>query len=89
MKRWVKTFLNSLKWVEAKTMKNIPHEYSVLYWNYSNKKYFIEFAKLIQSEGYEEEFYGKKYKYINVDGYKYWTMDFPIENTNLINRAKL
>lgn len=80
-------FIGNIKWQYAKTYPNAPHEYSVLDWNIDNKQKFIDFAKFIAEQGQDEYYYGKKYKILILGKYKYWTMDYPLENTNLINRA--
>lgn len=80
-------FLNRIKWQYAKTYPQAPHEYSVLNWNGDNRQKFIDFAKLIVEKGQDEYYYNKKFKVLIIGGYKYWTMDYPLENTDLINRT--
>ena len=47
----------------------------------------IAFARLIQDVGFTEIFANRVYKVLIIGGMKYWTMDFPLENTDLINRT--
>ena len=47
----------------------------------------IDFADFILENGYKEQFYSKTYTVLQVGEYKYWSMDFPTTNTNLINRS--
>ena len=47
----------------------------------------IDFAYLIKNEGYTERWGGRESKALNIGKMKYWTMDDPLENTDLINRA--
>ena len=43
----------------------------------------------IREHGYRERFQGRWYTKYDVDGWSYWTMGAPIENTILINRRRL
>ena len=71
----------------AKTMPEIPHEWLARrqvrshVWNW--------LVDAIYTHGVEESFYGKKFKYLYVGGYKYWCMGNPIPRTKIINRAKV
>ena len=47
----------------------------------------IDFADFILENGYKEQFYSKTYTVLQIGDYKYWSMDFPTVNTNLINRT--
>ncbi|HLC43531.1 MAG TPA: hypothetical protein VJK08_00140 [Patescibacteria group bacterium] len=85
----IKDYIASVKWQFAKTMSAIPHEYTVAEWNPGKKDLFETFILCIRENGYKNVFYGKEYMYFDVDGYKYWTMGNPLEETTLINRAKL
>lgn len=82
-------YIESAKWQFAKTMPEIPHEYTVKDWNPEKSDSFIDFVKYIKEFGKDEEFYGKIYRYLIVDDYKYWTMDERVEDITLINREKL
>ena len=82
-----KEFINSVRWQYAKTYPNAPHEYTVLSWMPENKAKMVEFAYLIQSSGREEVYYKKKFKVLDINEYKYWTMDYPLEKTDLVNRT--
>jgi len=88
-KEKIQSVLESQKWTFAKTMKSIPHEWVHAKTYHGHGISMVAIAKYIQDYGYTEYFYGKPYKYINIGDYKYWTMDFPIENTDLINRSRL
>lgn len=79
----IKELISSLTWTFAKTMPDIPHEYIVI-GDYPKKSDEIKvFIKGIESYGYAKTFYGKEYKYLEIDGYKYWVIE------NIINRAKI
>ena len=80
-------YLQSLKWQYAKTYPSAPHEYTCLAWKLDTKHQMIDFARLIQDEGFTEIFAKREYKVLIIGEMKYWTMDFPLENTDLINRT--
>ena len=80
-------YLQSVRWQYAKTYPNAPHEYTCLAWKPDTKQQMIDFARLIQDEGFTEIFANREYKVLVIGGMKYWTMDFPLENTDLINRT--
>ena len=84
----IKEFIKRANWVEAKTYKETaPHEYVVK--TPKETRIIIEFAKYIRKYGYKGTFWGKEYTYLDLDGYKYWTMDKDVEETELINREKI
>ncbi|HPQ81201.1 MAG TPA: hypothetical protein PLZ86_05700 [bacterium] len=85
----IKAYIDAVEWRFAKTMPEIPHYYTVLSWRPDLQDDFFHFVNYIHTHGYMAEFEGKDYKYLNVDGHKYWTMDWPLEETTLINRAEI
>jgi len=68
-------------------MPQIPHEYTTR--RDVPIEEFESFVRYIREHGYEAEFAGKTYTYLNVDGWRYWTMGAPLEETTVINRARL
>ena len=82
------SFIKKNKWVFAKTMPKTPHEYV-------NRKIltpvmqteFDEFVKYIRQYGERAKYWGKEYVYLHIDGYYYWTMGAPLEETYILNRA--
>lgn len=85
----LKEYISSVKWRFAKTMPKIPHEYTIKDWNPDKERFFIGFVKHIQKFGEDATFYSKKYWYLIVDNYKYWTMGEPADKTTVVNREKL
>lgn len=85
----IRQYIQSVRWKFASTMPQIPHEYTLKEWHPSKKDTFNAFVLHIRETGYKELFYGKEMTYFDVDGFKYWTMGSPLEETILINRAKL
>ncbi len=81
------SFISYLRWQYAKTYPSYPHEYTCLSWQPEIKQQMIDFARLIQEAGYTERFGKRDYRVLVIGNMKYWTMDFPLENTDLINRT--
>ena len=82
-----KQYIQSVRWQYAKTYVTAPHEYTVLDWKPETKQQMIDFADFILANGYKEQFYSKTFTVLQIDEHKYWSMDFPTVNTNLINRT--
>jgi hypothetical protein len=84
---WIK----SNKWTFAKTFaKFAPHEYLVINKKDLNEvRRFRAFIEIIREYGYEGHFGKRVFKYFEIDGYKYWTMGAPVEETIIINREPL
>lgn len=80
-------FTSSCRWQYAKTYPSAPHEYTCLAWNPNAKHQMVDFAYLIRDAGYTERFGNSDYRVLVINGMKYWTMDDPLENTDLINRT--
>lgn len=79
----IRKLINSLNWQFAKTMPEIPHGYIVIDHYPAKADEINKFIKEIENNGYSKSFYGKNYKYLEVNGYKYWVIE------NIINRAKI
>lgn len=69
-------------------MPRIPHCYTVRR-NAPSDEDFVAFVEVIHSHGYDEMFFSRSYRYLDLDGWQYWTMDAYVECTTLINRARL
>lgn len=75
----------------AKTMPENPHWYTLRKtWDSAT---FSEVVAFIRANGHVEWWpnrqRGKQYTYLDLDGYHYWTMGAPVEETILINRKPL
>jgi hypothetical protein len=79
----VRHYIASVEWQFAKTMAEIPHWYTVRGWRSELFEQFDGFVAFIEKYGYTKEFYGKEYKYYEIDGLKYWAME------DIINRAEI
>jgi hypothetical protein len=84
-------FVNKFKWTFAKTYANkAPHEYIVLgKVGVEHKAEFVNVARFIREAGFKAYYYRRQGYYLILDENYYWTMDEKIEDTDLINRAKL
>lgn len=80
------TFISNSNWTFAKTMPQWPHYYIVR--SSQNEKDFVAFVEYIRANGKPEAFLDKTYIYLELDGWKYWTMGDPIEKTTIINRCR-
>ena len=79
---------STLKFRIAKTMPDTPHEYVVR--TSENETEYAALFNTIAEQGQWETFMGRKYKYWSPgDGFKYWRMSNDLENSQVINRAKV
>ena len=87
-----RAFILRHEWTFAKTYAAFcPHEYIVMKkLPQEEHPLFPEIAQFIRDKGFVAE-YGKQGPnwYYIVDEYYYWTLDKNVEDTDLINRAKL
>ncbi len=87
-----RAFINHHDWTFAKTYAAFcPHEYIVMKrLPEEEHTLFPEIAQFIRDKGFVAK-YGRlePRSYYIVDDYYYWTMDEKVEDTDLINRAKL
>lgn len=86
-KEEVEKILLGKTWKFAKTMKSIPHSYT-LEMNWDDKDLFKKVAEYIKENGETEYFWGKPFKYYYFGGYKYWAMKIK-GGTGIINRAQV
>jgi len=84
-------FVNSFTWTYAKTYAQIcPHEYIVK--DKIDKEFwesFTEVVKYIREKGFITKYRGRSGEYYILDDHYYWTMGEPVEETTILNRAKL
>lgn len=73
-------------WRVAKTMPDIPHEYT-LREAWGDDTLFDATVAYIRNHGYSAQFQYRRYTYLDIDQYQYWTMGAPLSDTILINRA--
>ena len=86
---YARTLIARCQWTWAKTYVSVPHEYIV------RERCGLtdaEFEYLVQAQreyGIHEQWHKYNFPYLYVDGYKYWTMGAPMEDTIVLNRAKV
>ena len=84
----IRRFIGDHEWTFAKTMPTIPHWYT-LRKKAKRDEDFAAFVQEIRVRGVARQFGRKSFTYFDIDGWTYWTMGSPIEETILINRARL
>jgi hypothetical protein len=82
----LKSFIDTTIWTFAKTMPDWPHHYIVR--NKVDENLFVRLVEHIRRFGYQGWFYKKQLTYFDEDGFMYWTMGNPIDETTVINRAR-
>jgi len=84
-------FIERNQWIFAKTYATTaPHEYLVKdKLSRPDQKLFEEITQFIRDYGYEQRFYKKVFVYFEFEGKKYWTYGDPVEETIILNRAKI
>lgn len=85
----VLNFIENHNWKVAKTYKNYPHSYVFkgALTNDDDVKSFEYFVLYIRKYGFTGIFFKTSYVYLYINGYYYWTMGNPLEETTIINRA--
>ena len=69
----------------AYTMGGLPHYYT-LRRNWEDKRQFRWTVKEMRKHEVVRPFYSRKQRYLDVNGFQYWTMDDKARDTTLINR---
>lgn len=72
----------------AKTMPKWPHWYT-LRKTWGNDADFVFAVETIREHGFTETWGGRQFRAFALNGWKYWTMGSPIEETILINRKPI
>lgn len=85
----IQDFIHTSQWRFAKTMPHWPHEYVVREWRPEEEQIFERLVKFIRELGYDDQFEGRTYRYMDLDGWKYWTMGAEVEETTIINRCRI
>jgi hypothetical protein len=89
---WARDFIARRKWHEAVTYrKTAPHEYTIRNWESGEQANpdFNQFTVYIRRFGYADLYYRIRHIYWAIDEFKYWTMGWPVEETMVINRARV
>ena len=83
----IKAFIESSEWRYAKSMPQLPHSYVLREW--SDEIEFQYFVQAVRDHGYQKNFFKRVFIYLEIDGYKYWSMGAPVNETTVLNRAIL
>ena len=79
------TFIEKQSWTFAKTMPHWPHEYLVR--KDVDEQSFIALVQHIRAHGAPGSFYKMELTFYYFEGWVYWTMGNPVEETTIINRC--
>ena len=77
------------QWTFAKTMPWCPHEYVVRGRCPLTDEEFVYIVTMQRNYGVELRWGKYLLPYLIIDDYKYWTMGAPMEDTIVLNRAKV
>jgi hypothetical protein len=80
------------RWIYAKTMPQNPHFYTLRRdWarEAGGDEAFVEVVKFIRACGHDDPFGGRIYRALDLNGFHYWTMGAPLDETILINRKEI
>jgi len=81
-------FVAAHEWRYAKTMPKWPHWY-VVRERCRDDDEFLMFVRFIRQYGYDSKFQSSPRRYLDFQGYTYWTMGDIEEQTCIINREVL
>jgi hypothetical protein len=79
-------FVLSERWTFAKTMPEWPHEYLVR--GRVDSELFERAVMHLRAHGYQGRFYRRTITYFAEDGFVYWTMGAPVDQTTILNRCR-
>lgn len=83
----LKMFVSTTRWAAASTYASTwPHEYIVR--GGVDERLFLALVHHIRAHGYDAFFYRKRLRYFEEDGWVYWTMGAPIDETVIVNRCR-
>src|SRR5512147_3247037 len=84
----LRSLVEQSTWTFARTMPRYPHEYTLR--RHAKDELLFERVVLhIRRHGYTKLFGETRYTYLDLDGWQYWTMGAPLQDTILINRARI
>ncbi len=77
-------FVIGHSWRFAQTMPENPHEYTLR--KNAASAAFVAAVRYIREHGTLEMYRGRPYKTLYFRDHKFWTMGYPVQETELINR---
>ncbi len=84
----VEAFIAANDWTFAKTMPQSPHWY-LHRDRCSSSADFVAVVEFIREHGERRTFGKRRYVYLDIGEFTYWTMGSPIDQTIILNRAEL
>ena len=84
----LRSFVQDSTWTFAKSMPQTPHEYT-LRRNAKDEALCERVIIYIRQVDYHQKWGKTTYTYLDIDGWQYWTMGSPQDQTILINRAAI
>ena len=84
----IREMIARCQWTYAKTMPWAPHEYIVRGKCPLTEEEFLYFIDMQRRFGIHKQWHSYNLPYLYIDGYKYWTMGAPYNETTVINRAR-
>ena len=85
----LREMITRCQWTFAKTMPWAPHEYIVRGKCPLTEEEFLYFIDMQRRYGKVERWGKYITPYLYIDDHKYWTMGAPVEDTIVMNRAKV
>jgi len=85
---YIRQLIAKCTWTFAKTMPQWPHEYIVRGKCALTDEEFLYLVHMQREHGIVMKWGPYNFPYLIVDGYRYWTMGSPYEETIILNRAK-
>lgn len=88
-------YVASVRWQFAASMPRWPHEYTHRHWDHAREHQFVALVELIRTRGVVKPWpYGAsrpryRHTYLTLGPWEYWTMGAPLEETIIINRARV
>lgn len=79
----LKKYITKVRW---QTAKDKTHQYTVVTWKPELEKEFRVFVAAIYKHGFKGKYRRTTYTYLTIDSYIYWSMNYRVEATKLINR---
>jgi hypothetical protein len=80
--------IGQLSFRVAKTMPEIPHEYTVR--DEANEEAYVALFQAIAADGVFERWRGRKKRYLYPgDGWKYWAMTSAVWHSRILNRMRI
>jgi hypothetical protein len=81
------SFVAGAAWTYARTMPETPHEYTLR--RQHDELTFERAVAYVRAAGYDARWKGRRNRYLEHDGWRYWTLGAPLAATVVLNRARV